>query len=161
MFNSQRIIVDSRQQILYFYAGQAQSFAYSISTGLNGMGEKEGSGATPRGLHRVHQILGLENHANDVFVGRVFTGEVYTSALAQAFPARDWILTRIIQLEGQEEGINLGAGVDTLARYIYIHGTPDTTPLGQPGSHGCIRMKNQDIIALTARLKLGTEVLIL
>lgn len=121
---------------------------YSISTAKNGVGEQKGSYCTPRGWHRIYRIIGHEHAINSVFVGRQWTGEIYSAALATQFPDRDWILTRILQLEGLEPGRNQGGEVDSLNRYIYIHGTPDNTPLGIPGSHGCIRMHNQDVIEL-------------
>lgn len=122
---------------------------YLISTGKNGLGEQKNSECTPRGRHRVHRIIGLENEVNSVFVGRKWTGEVYSSELQNQFLERDWILTRIIQLDGLEPGKNKGGEVDSLERYIYIHGTPDSVKLGVPGSKGCVRMRNSDIIELT------------
>ncbi|MFA6303807.1 MAG: L,D-transpeptidase [Legionella sp.] len=121
---------------------------YKISTGKNGLGEKKDSECTPRGWHKIHSVLGLENEVNSVFVTREWTGEIYSPELAAQFPGRDWILTRILRLEGLEPGKNKGADVDTFDRFIYIHGTPDATQLGKPGSRGCIRMNNMDIIEL-------------
>lgn len=121
---------------------------YSISSAKNGAGERKNSECTPRGWHRVYSILGLEHQINSVFVSRTWTGELYSEELAKQFPERDWILTRILQLEGLEPGRNKGGDVDSLERYIYIHGTPDSTQLGVPGSHGCIRMNNKEIIDL-------------
>ncbi len=85
---------------------------------------------------------------NAVFIARQPTGEVYSSELAAQFPERDWILSRILWLDGLEEGFNKGEGHDTMQRYIYIHGTPDKEPMGVPMSHGCIRMRNEEIIEL-------------
>jgi lipoprotein-anchoring transpeptidase ErfK/SrfK len=112
------------------------------------MGEKMNSECTPRGWHKVHAAIGLDSPVNSVWVGRVWTGEIYNEELANQFPERDWILTRVIQLDGMEPGRNKDGDVDSLSRYIYIHGTPDSVVLGQPGSKGCIRMRNTDIIAL-------------
>jgi lipoprotein-anchoring transpeptidase ErfK/SrfK len=95
-----------------------------------------------------------------VFVGRRPTGEVYSPALRQRHPTRDWILTRILWLHGCEPGVNRGGDCDTRRRFIYIHGTPDTEPMGHPCSHGCIRMRNRDVIALFDRVDAGTSVLI-
>ena len=106
------------------------------------------SECTPRGWHKIHSIIGLDNQINSVFVAREWTGEIYSDELARQFPDRDWILTRILRLDGLEPGRNKGGDVDTFDRYIYIHGTPDTTLLGKPGSHGCIRMNNNEIIEL-------------
>ena len=93
-----------------------------------------------------------------VFVGREPTGETFAPELAQTEPERDWILTRILWLGGLERGRNLGGSVDTQARFIYIHGCPDSTPLGVPGSHGCIRMSNRDVMDLFDRVEVGTPV---
>jgi lipoprotein-anchoring transpeptidase ErfK/SrfK len=112
------------------------------------VGEKKNSECTPRGWHKIHAIIGLELPMNSVLVSRKWTGEIYTDELAAQYPDRDWILTRIVQLDGLEPGRNKGGDVDTLERYIYIHGTPDVKRLGKPGSHGCIRMNNKEIIDL-------------
>ena len=124
------------------------------------MGEQMGSECTPRGQHCVSDVLGLDCVENSVFVAREWTGEVYSPELAKASPERDWILTRIIRLDGLEPGRNQGGNLDTRARFIYIHGTPDTTSLGTPSSHGCIRMNNQDLVAFAAWVKVGTSVYI-
>ena len=121
---------------------------YLISTGTNGVGEQINSECTPRGWHKIYSVIGLDHDCNSVFVAREWTGELYSEALAQSTPSRDWILTRIMQLEGLEPGRNQGGDVDSLKRYIYIHGTPDSTQLGVPCSRGCIRMRNNEIICL-------------
>lgn len=121
---------------------------YVISSGKNGIGEQENSGKTPRGWHKVALKFGHSAPKNAVFKVRQETGEVYDDALATQFPERDWILSRILWLSGLEENLNQGEGCDTFKRYIYIHGTPDTEPMGIPMSHGCIRMRNEDVIEL-------------
>ena len=121
---------------------------YVISSGKNGIGEQENSGKTPRGWHKVALKFGHSAPKNAVFKARQETGEVYDDALATQFPERDWILSRILWLSGLEENLNQGEGCDTFKRYIYIHGTPDTEPMGMPMSHGCIRMRNEDVIEL-------------
>ena len=121
---------------------------YVISTGKNGIGEQENSGKTPRGWHKVALKFGHSAPKNAVFKARQQTGEVYDAALAAQYPERDWILSRILWLSGLEENFNQGEGCDTFQRYIYIHGTPDTEPMGIPLSHGCIRMRNKDVIEL-------------
>ena len=121
---------------------------YVISSGKNGIGEQENSGKTPRGWHKVALKFGHSAPKNAVFKARQETGEVYDDALATQFPERDWILSRILWLSGLEENLNQGEGCDTFKRYIYIHGTPDTEPMGSPMSHGCIRMRNEDVIEL-------------
>ena len=121
---------------------------YVISTGKNGIGEAENSGKTPRGWHTVAEKFGGSLPLNSVFIARQPTGEIYSADLAAQHPERDWILSRILWLRGLEPGFNLGEGCDTYKRYIYIHGTPDTEPMGIPMSHGCIRMRNSDIAEL-------------
>ncbi|WP_293265911.1 L,D-transpeptidase [Neptunomonas sp.] len=133
---------------------------YNVSTALNGVGETSGSGCTPRGLHAIRAKIGEQQPLNAVFVGRRFTGEIYSSLLSDQYPKRDWILTRILWLSGKEPGRNRLGAVDSMQRYIYIHGTPDTEPMGVPLSHGCIRMRNADVIELFDLVVVGTELLI-
>lgn len=121
---------------------------YPVSTARHGAGELQGSGGTPRGRHIVRAKIGAGQPINAVFVARRPTGEIWTPELAAAFPGRDWILSRILWLSGCEPGFNRLGEVDTMRRYIYIHGTPDDQPLDVPASHGCVRMKNQDILEL-------------
>jgi len=160
MDNEQLIKVDTSKQMMHCYHDDVLHKSYSVSTGKNGLGELSGSECTPRGWHAIHRIIGLEQAVNSVFVSRQWTGEIYSAELAAQFPGRDWILTRIIQLEGLELGRNKGGDVDSLARYIYIHGTPDTTILGIPGSRGCVRMRNADIIELANWVRVGSRVFI-
>ncbi len=131
---------------------------YSVSTAANGAGELSGSFCTPRGRHVVRAKIGAGQPANAVFVGRRPTGELYTPALGAQFPQRDWVLTRILWLSGREPGYNRLGDCDTMRRYIYIHGTPDSEPMGIPGSHGCIRMRNDELIELFDLVPAGTEV---
>lgn len=131
---------------------------FPVSTAANGVGEQSGSGCTPRGWHRVAAVIGRGQPLNSVFVGRRPTGEVYCDALAAEFPGRDWILSRIFWLQGLEAGINRFGNVDSMRRYIYIHGTPDTEPMGVPRSHGCIRMRNSDLLLLETMIGPGTPV---
>ena len=156
----QFILIQSLPQRMHCYFADELYRSYSISTGKNGLGELSGSECTPRGWHLIHQIIGVECAPNSVFVGRLWTGEIYSEQLASQFPERDWILTRILQLEGMEPGRNKGGCVDTLSRYIYLHGTPDTTLLGVPGSHGCVRMRNEDVVELANWVRVGTRVCI-
>ena len=132
--------------------------AYAISSAAGGAGEMRGSFKTPRGRHVVRAKIGSGMPENTVFVARRPTGEIYTPELADAHPGRDWILTRILWLSGCEKGVNRLGEVDTMRRYIYIHGTPDSVELGKPGSHGCIRMRNADMIELYDRIPAGIEV---
>ena len=154
------MVILADAQKMHCYIGKDLYKIYTISTGKNGLGEQSGSECTPRGLHRIHHVIGLHHAVNSVFVAREWTGEYYSPELAAQYPTRDWILTRILQLDGLEEGYNRGGNVDSLSRYIYIHGTPDSTALGVPGSHGCIRMRNSDIIELASWVQVGTCVYI-
>ena len=121
---------------------------YVISSGENGIGEQENSGKTPRGWHKIALKFGHSAPKNAVFIARQETGEIYDEMLAAQFPERDWILSRILWLSGLEKDFNQGEGCDTFKRYIYFHGTPDTEPMGIPMSHGCIRMRNHEVIEL-------------
>ncbi|MDY6839904.1 MAG: L,D-transpeptidase [Pseudomonadota bacterium] len=132
--------------------------SYPVSTALNGPGESDGSGRTPRGEHYIRASIGAGLKAGTVFRARRPTGETYNPELARQHPDRDWILSRILWLCGREWGQNRGPGVDTFRRFIYIHGTPDSEPMGVPLSHGCVRMRNEDIIALFDCVGPGTAV---
>ena len=131
---------------------------YPVSTGANGMGEESGSYCTPRGRHIIRAKIGAGQPVNTVFVQRRPTSEIYTPQLGARYPGRDWILTRILWLSGREVGYNRLGSCDTMRRYIYIHGTPDETPLGKPGSKGCVRMRNADMLELFDLVQVGTEV---
>lgn len=131
---------------------------YRVSTGANGVGEEHGSFCTPRGKHVIRARIGAGMPANTVFVQRRPTGETYTSELGAQQPGRDWILTRILWLSGCESGFNRGGSCDTMRRYIYIHGTPDGIELGKPGSRGCVRMRNAELVELFELVKVGTQV---
>jgi len=125
---------------------------YQVSTALAGVGEVSGSYQTPRGRHIIRAKIGAGQPENTVFVRRRPTGEIWTPELGEKFPGRDWILTRILWLSGCQPGYNRLGCVDTMRRYIYIHGSPDTAEMGAPGSHGCIRMRNADIVELFDRI---------
>lgn len=133
---------------------------YIISTGKNGSGELINSGQTPRGWHIIRAKIGANCKVNTVFVGRRPTGEIYSPQLCEQFPNRDWIITRILWLSGLEKGKNRLGEVDTLRRFIYIHGSPDEVKMGIPGSRGCIRMHNDHIVELFDLVSVGTVVLI-
>jgi lipoprotein-anchoring transpeptidase ErfK/SrfK len=137
------IVIDLRKQQLAF--GRK---AYSVSTAKKGPGEVNGSLCTPRGRHIVRAKIGAGLPLGSVFVRRRPTGEVWTPELDAQYPGRDWILTRILWLSGCEPGRNRLGDVDTMRRYIYIHGSPDSAEMGKPGSIGCIRMRNQDVAEL-------------
>ena len=131
---------------------------YRISSARNGTGQQSGSFRTPLGRHIIRAKIGAGQPVNTVFVGRRPTGEIYSPELGAAFPGRDWILTRILWLSGHEPGFNRLGPVDTMRRYIYIHGSPDSVEMGKPGSIGCIRMRNQDLLELFDLVEAGTEV---
>ncbi|WP_201528897.1 L,D-transpeptidase [Psychrobacter frigidicola] len=158
------LLINIAEQILILYQQGIEVCRYGISTAKNGIGSQQDSGCTPLGAHIIAQKIGGSQPINSVFVGRVPTGEIYSATLDAQNPERDWILSRILWLAGLEEGSNKGCnnqgGCDTYQRYIYIHGTPDNQPMGIPRSHGCVRMRNQDIIELFAQIGEGTPVTI-
>ena len=135
-------------------------FEAQVSTAKNGPGERKDSGCTPRGLHVIRACIGAGQPKNTVFVARRPTGELYNQSLALQFPDRDWILTRILWLSGLEVGRNRLGNVDTMQRYIYIHGCPDELQMGEALSHGCIRMHNNDLLTLFDLVTPGTKVMI-
>jgi lipoprotein-anchoring transpeptidase ErfK/SrfK len=147
-------------QRLAIIGGGSTIHSYPISTAKNGAGEKRGSECTPTGWHCVRAKIGSGLPLNSVFVGRRATGEIYSDELGKLSPQRDWILTRILWLGGLEPGKNRYRDVDTCWRYIYIHGTPDESMIGLPVSHGCIRMKNEDMLDLFNRVEAGIKVYI-
>ncbi len=134
--------------------------SYPVSTAKNGVGERKGSGCTPRGWHKIRAKIGDHQPLNAVFIGRRPTGEIYTSELAELNPERDWILSRILWLGGLEPRVNRYGAVDSAWRYIYIHGCPDHLMQRKPESHGCIRMANVDVVHLFNQIKLGEFVFI-
>ena len=150
--------VNVAEQRLYVYDDDKLLQNYPIGTAKKGCGEQQGSEQTPRGWHEITEIIGVDAPLNTVFVGRKPTGEIYTPALAAQFPERDWILTRIFWLSGLEPGKNQGGEVDTHARYIYIHGSPDAQLQQAPASHGCINMYSDDIIQLEKYIVVGVRV---
>ena len=150
--------IDLTRQTLQLLGPAGVIREYSVSTGKKGSGEQLDSGCTPRGRHSIAEMIGAGEPANAVFVGRAPTGEIYDPALRRRYPGRDWILTRIIWLHGEEPGFNRGGTVDTYNRYIYIHGAPDDVRMGVPGSAGCIRMRNSDVVELFDLVAQGCEV---
>lgn len=153
-----RIRIELSAQRLELLEGARVLAAFAVSTAARGAGEREGSFQTPRGLHEIRAKIGAGAPEGAVFAGRRPTGEVCTPERARAEPDRDWVLSRILWLRGLERGRNRLGRVDSMRRYIYIHGTPDEAALGTPASHGCIRMRNADVIALFDRVEAGTRV---
>ena len=149
-----KIIISVAKQTLTLFDNEGNiEKKYAISTSSKGVGEQKGSEQTPRGHHIIRAKVGHDQPANSVFVGRRLTGECYTPALGQQYPDRDWILTRILWLSGTEVGKNRLGNVDTMARYVYIHGIPDEADMTVARSKGCINMRNDDMIDLFNRVE--------
>ena len=148
MNQDKHIEINISKQTLILFEGNDVVKQYTISTAKSGPGEQMDSECTPRGKHLIREKIGAGCDANTVFVGREPTGELYLPELREQFPGRDWILTRILWLSGCEAGKNKGGNVDSYDRYIYIHGGPDDLAMGVPGSRGCVRMRNADVIEL-------------
>lgn len=151
------ISIPSQVLTVLDYAGEVLA-QFPVSTAANGVGCEKNSGCTPLGEHIIRAKIGEGTPENTVFVGRRPTGEICTPELMAEYPNRDWILTRILWLSGKEVGKNRLGNVDTMQRYIYIHGTPDSTDMSVVGSHGCVRMRNADLIALFNMVPVGTSV---
>ncbi len=158
--DTSRIVISLGEQRLRLWRGATLRMDVAVSTARNGAGERSGSHCTPRGLHLVRARIGAGCPSGTVFVARRPSGEIYSAELARRHPGRDWILTRILWLSGLERGRNRLGEVDSMRRYIYIHGTPDSEPLGTPRSRGCVRMRNAEIITLFDQVAVGTRVLI-
>lgn len=153
-----RLEISIAQQTLDLLEGGQRLKRYTISSAAKGVGEQNGSYCTPRGTHIIRAKIGAGAEPDTVFVGRRSSGEHYTPTLREKHPGRDWILTRILWLSGKEPGRNRLGQNDTMRRYIYIHGSPDDVEMGVPGSHGCIRMSNRDVIELFDLVEVGTPV---
>ncbi len=160
MSELKHIDIDINKQQLTLFQGDNVIASYPVSTAKNGVGQEYGSECTPLGLHQIRAKIGKNAKENAVFVARRETGELFTEALRQQNPQRDWILTRILWLSGLESGKNRGGEVDTMRRYIYIHGCPDSDSFAKPSSHGCVKMRNKDVIALFDSVDPGIKVLI-
>ena len=149
------IIVSVKDQVLYHRRKTGVVYAYPVSTATNGTGNNEGSFQTPLGRHRIAEKIGDHLPLFTAFSARepfcIYDPETDD-------PKRDWILTRILWLEGCEAGKNRRGKVDTHARYIYIHGTHEEDKIGTPASHGCIRMCNEDMLELFENSHVGESV---
>jgi len=148
----------ARQELTLFADDGRELTRYPVSTAERGVGEQRGSYCTPRGQHIIRAKIGAGQAVGTVFVARRPSGEIYLPELGRIFPERDWILTRILWLSGCQPGFNRLGDCDTMRRYIYIHGSPDSVTMGKPGSHGCIRMRNADIVELFDRVTPYTPV---
>ena len=160
-YTEEMIFVSIEKQTLYHINKKEIINKYVISSGELGVGNQQGSNKTPLGLHKVKEKFGDETPENGRMIGRVFYGQIATILKDTSRSKTDDVTSRIMWLDGQEEGYNKGGEVDSYKRYIYIHGTSEEGRLGIPSSHGCIRMRNKDIIELYDKIKLGTLVLIL
>ena len=155
------LLVDVSRQELLLIEAWTVTRCYTVSTAAAGIDAHEGSGGTPPGVHRIDGKIGAESPEGTVFDSREPTGEVYNPTDENsAADERDLILTRILTLAGLESGVNQGPGVDSLTRNIYLHGTNHEDLIGQPVSHGCIRLTNNDIIDLFDRIEPGDSVVI-
>jgi len=159
------LFVNITSQTLSVIVNDKTEKIYPIATAKNGIGQIENSECTPLGSHRIAEKIGQDAAENTLFVGRVAQDEVYSESLAKQNPNRDWILTRILWLDGLEPGLNCGtsteiegASCDTKSRYVYIHGCPDSHAMQIPSSHGCVKMRNSDIIQLFDLVEVDTLV---
>ncbi len=151
------IVISISEQRLYHRRASGVWYAYPVSTALAGCGNRRDSLQTPLGKHRISAMIGEDMPIYTAFIGREPVGIFDPEA---SDPKRDWILTRILWLDGMELGKNLRGAVDTESRYIYIHGTHEEDKLGTPASHGCIRMGNADILDLFQHARVGEHVAI-
>jgi lipoprotein-anchoring transpeptidase ErfK/SrfK len=155
------IFVSIEKQKLYHIKNNEIISEFIISSSAYGIGSEAGSNKTPLGLHKVKQKYGEKTPINGRLVGRVFHGKIATIYTDDSTSKTDDVTSRIFWLEGLEKGKNKGNGIDSYKRYIYIHGTSEEGRLGSPASHGCIRMKNKEVIDLYRLIEVGTLVLIL
>lgn len=154
------VTISPRLQQMYLFQDHDVLRVYKISTAKNGLGEEKNSYKTPRGAHVIRAKIGATAPINAIFRQRRFKGDIYTPELNEQNPHSDWILTRILWLSGMEPGFNRLGNVDTMQRYVYIHGSPNERPIGIPTSRGCVRMRNEDIIEFFDLVPVGTRVYI-
>jgi len=160
MAKKHRLLVNIKQQQLFYYGDEKLLKQYPISSSEKGVGNLQDSYQTPLGLHQIKEKIGDGCEIYEVFIGRQPQGNFFELQNSDIELPDDIISSRILWLDGLEAGINQGGDVDTYQRYIYIHGTMDEDKIGQPVSHGCIRMLNKDIVELYSQLEIGCEVLI-
>lgn len=156
--NECAIIINPAIQTLYLIKGNKILASYPVSTSKYGIGSKSGSGKTPLGTHRVKEKYGDGAKIGSTFKARINTGKIAKIFVDETDSPKDIVTTRIMRLEGQEDGVNMNGSVDSYKRYIYIHGTPEEGLIGKPASHGCIRMRNTDVIKLFNSAPLNTLV---
>ena len=155
------LFISINDQKLYHISSQKIINTYIISSSKYGRGNKEGSNKTPLGIHKIEEKHGKYTPENGRMIGRVYYGDIAKIHYDKTISKTDDITSRILWLKGMEEGKNKGKGIDSYMRYIYIHGTSEEGLIGEPASHGCIRMKNKDVIDLFKEVSIGTFVLIL
>jgi len=155
------LFISIENQKMYHIKNNNIISKYIISSSAYGTGNKAGSNKTPLGLHKVKEKYGKATPINGRMVGRVFYGDIAAIYTDRTKSKTDDVTSRILWLEGMEEGKNKGKGIDSYKRHIYIHGTSEEGRLGTPASHGCIRMKNKEVIDLYKIIEVGTLVLIL
>jgi len=154
------IEVDISEQRLYLIENNLVKASYPISTSKYGEGSIENSFKTPLGEHSIKEMIGEEAEINTIFTSRINTKRSATIIDQFEDTDNDYVTSRIIWLDGEEEGFNKGGNVDSYRRYIYIHGTHEEGLIGTKASHGCIRMFNYDVIELFNLVNIGTKVLI-
>ena len=155
-----KIDIDISQQRLYLKKNDDLIKSYPISSSKYGEGSTENSNMTPLGLHVIKEKIGTDVPINTLFISRINTKRTVNIENSRNKTKDDHITSRILWLDGLEEGINKGKGVDSYSRYIYIHGTHEEGLIGEKASHGCIRMLNNDVIDLYNYVNIGTEVYI-
>lgn len=155
------LYVAVKQQKMYYISGNSVLNEYRISTAKNGLGTKLGSQKTPAGLHIVREKVGDSIPLGGIIKEKVYTGQIANILAEPGATSGDLITTRLFHLDGLEPGINKNGDCDSYSRGIMIHGTPEEGLIGNPVSHGCVRMKNKDVKELFGLVKIGTKVIIL
>ena len=158
---SEFLYVGIRRQKMYHIKNNKIFSTYPVSTSSKGAGNNVGSFKTPTGLHFIAEKIGDNAPVATLFINKKNTGKVVPINITEVSSYKDEITSRVLSLKGLQQGINKGKKYDTFARGIYIHGTSDEASIGKPSSHGCIRMKNDDIIELFDLLSVGIKVVLL
>ncbi len=158
---SEFLYVGIRRQRMYYFKNNQIVSSYPISTSSKGAGNLMGSYKTPTGLHQIAEKIGGNAPLGTLFINKKNTGKVVPVNKSEISIKKDEITSRVLSLKGLQQGINKGKKYDTFSRGIYIHGTSDEASIGRPSSHGCVRMKNDDIMELFDLLSVGTKVVLL